>query len=73
MRRISADVLVVAVAVVLAGADVHYHRHDLPLVTATLRRPFVLICLTALTLHAWNVLGRFDPFRFAACRIPRCA
>lgn len=72
MRRpCSAEVLVGGAAAVLAIGDVRLYRHHLELVTDVLRRPVPLLCLTVLTLHAWDVLGWADPFRAIARLIPR--
>lgn len=72
MRRPdTADAFVVSFAVGAALLDVHLHRHERRLITEALRRPVVLVGLTVLTLHAWDVLGLFDPFRAVARLIPR--
>lgn len=71
MRRLSAaDAAVAASFGFLGLVDVHRHRHGLSLVTDSLRRPIVTGFLIVLVLHVLDVLGRLDPFRAIARRIP---
>lgn len=70
-RPDAADLLVGACVVALAAGDVQLYRHGRRLVTDALRRPVVAVGLVVLTLHVLDVLGRVDPFRACARRIPR--
>ena len=71
MRRPCPAALTVAAAVVGVGAaNIRFHRRGERMVTDVLRNPFVLGFLTLLPLHAWKLLGRWDPFSFAARHIP---
>lgn len=71
MRRDAGATFVYAVVVVGGVLDAHLIRHERSPITATLRRPVPLALLTFLTLHAWNVLGPWDPFRYVAKRLVR--
>lgn len=71
MGRPCPAALTVAAAVVgVCAADIRFHRRGQRLVTDVLRTPLVLGFLTLLTLHAWKLLGRWDPFTFVARHIP---
>lgn len=70
-RPHAADVFVYSVGIGGSLLDARLIRHEQRPITAALRRPVPLAFLTVLTLHAWDLLGPFDPFRFAARRLRR--
>lgn len=71
MRRPSfAELLVGGAAAALTVGDVRCVRREIEMVTEVLRRPIPFLILTVLWLHVADVLGRFDPFRAVARRIP---
>jgi hypothetical protein len=72
MRRPDAALLILVGSVVQAlVGDGWLIRNDREPITRWLRTPGGIAFQVTLLLHSLNVLGRYDPFRYSAARVPR--